>query len=166
MKDYNDFMGGVDHHDQLRATYGMDRRSKKWWHRLFWGMLEMVFVNSYVIYQDLNGNIPLLEYRRLLVQGLQAKKELPTPTRGLFLKKTVKKPVNKKRRGKYWSVSSETRFGNRGIHWPKFSTERGRCEVCSMEKIQSRPHSKCSHCGNFLCCNEKKNCFFKFHCVP
>lgn len=29
VKDYNNYMGGVDHADQLRITYGVDRRSKK-----------------------------------------------------------------------------------------------------------------------------------------
>lgn len=28
IKDYNSFMGGVDHADQLRSAYGIDRRSK------------------------------------------------------------------------------------------------------------------------------------------
>jgi len=48
-------MGGEDHADQLRVTYGVDRRSKKWWHRLFWGMIVILFVNAYIIYKDLNG---------------------------------------------------------------------------------------------------------------
>ena len=32
---YNMFMGGVDRTDQLRKTYGFDRKSKCFWLRLF-----------------------------------------------------------------------------------------------------------------------------------
>lgn len=35
VKDYNDYMGGVDMHDMLRQKYGISRKSKKWWHRIF-----------------------------------------------------------------------------------------------------------------------------------
>lgn len=164
IKDYNNFMGGVDHADQLRVTYGVDRRSKKWWHRLFWGMIDILFVNAYIIYKDLNGPMTLLEFRRIVVQGLINKKEHPTPVRGLFQRKPKenKGHINK-RRGKNWSVPNDVRFGNRGVHWIKYVDERGRCEVCSMSQIQSRPRSKCTHCGIFLCSNEKKNCFNIFH---
>ncbi|KAF2350776.1 PiggyBac transposable element-derived protein [Trinorchestia longiramus] len=33
--DYNKHMGGVDKHDMMKQLYGSDRKSKKWWHRLF-----------------------------------------------------------------------------------------------------------------------------------
>jgi len=33
--DYNQYMGFVDKADQLRTTYTLDRKSKKWWHRIF-----------------------------------------------------------------------------------------------------------------------------------
>lgn len=133
IKDYNNYMGGVDHADQLRVTYGVDRRSKKWWHRLFWGMIDILFVNAYIIYKDLNGPMTLLEFRRIVVQGLINKKEQPTPVRGIFQRKPKenKGQINK-RRGKKCSVPNDVRFGNRGIHWIKYVDERGRCEVCSM----------------------------------
>ncbi len=33
IKDYNTFMGGVDKADMLCSIYGINRKSKKWWHR-------------------------------------------------------------------------------------------------------------------------------------
>ncbi|KAF8789066.1 Chimeric ERCC6-PGBD3 protein like [Argiope bruennichi] len=35
VKEYNEQMGGVDKADMLRSLYDRDRKSKKWWHRLF-----------------------------------------------------------------------------------------------------------------------------------
>ncbi|KAJ8963998.1 hypothetical protein NQ314_005210 [Rhamnusium bicolor] len=49
VKDYNTYMGGVDYHDQLRQCYGIDRRSRKWWHRIFWGCIEIAFVFNMVL---------------------------------------------------------------------------------------------------------------------
>lgn len=101
-----------------------------------------------------------MKFRRIVVQGLINKKELPTPVRGLFQKKMKEnKSANNKRRGEKWSVPNDVRFGNRGVHWTKYVDERGRCEVCSMNKIQSKPRSKCTHCNVYLCSNEKKKLF-------
>lgn len=35
VKDYNKHMGHVDKADMLKKCYEIDRRSKKWWHRIF-----------------------------------------------------------------------------------------------------------------------------------
>lgn len=75
---------------------------------------------------------------------------------------TAKAGPSKRRKSEY-STIKDVRLGNRGIHWPTFVENRGRCEVCSLKKIQSKPHSKCSHCNVFLCVNEKKNCFAEYH---
>lgn len=50
VKDYNVYMGGVDTADRLRALYCVDRKSPKWWHRIFWGVLDIAFVNAYVVH--------------------------------------------------------------------------------------------------------------------
>lgn len=163
VRDYNNFMGGVDHADRLRAVYGLDRRSKKWWQRIFWGLIDMAFVNSYVIFSDIREKIPLLEYRRGIALGLMAQQKCKTVKRRS--QDVPHQPQCKKRRGVSYSVSADVRLGNRGAHWIKFTDRRGRCEVCSVNKVQSRPHSVCSLCNVFLCCNEKKNCFSIYHGV-
>lgn len=167
--DYNRYMGGVDYAYRLRAVYGVNRKSKKWWHRIFWGVLDIMFVNAFVVYKERHETIPLLEFRRLVVQGLFAQKEVPTPSRQyLFQKRQIpeEKKESKKGRGKQYTVLKDVRLTNRGIHWPKFVGSRGRCEVCSLTyQMQSRPYSKCTTCNVFLCCNDKKNCFAEYHVI-
>ena len=70
IKDYNENMGEVDKHDMLRQLYGTNRKSVKWWHRLFFGLLDMSIVNAFVVYKENHGSLPLLEFRRELAQGL------------------------------------------------------------------------------------------------
>uniref|UniRef100_A0A0B6ZX71 PiggyBac transposable element-derived protein domain-containing protein n=1 Tax=Arion vulgaris TaxID=1028688 RepID=A0A0B6ZX71_9EUPU len=160
--DYNYSMGGVDKADMLRSLYDPDRKSKKWWHRLFFAMIEMAYVNAFVIYKEIHHESTLLEFRRNLAMGLIAQGKIPVKKKGRpSISTTPEQP--KKRRKNNFSVSKDIRRQNLGAHWPTFVQERGRCEMCSTKKIQSKPHSKCSFCNVFLCCNEKKNCFYEYH---
>ena len=47
---YNHFMNGVDRHDQLTSYYGFSHRSKKWWKRGFFHLIEMAIVNAHILY--------------------------------------------------------------------------------------------------------------------
>lgn len=47
---YNKFMGGVDRFDQLLERYAMGR-SIKWWHRIFYYLLDLAVVNSFVLWR-------------------------------------------------------------------------------------------------------------------
>ena len=82
VQDYNKSMGGVDKADMLRAMYDRDRRSKKWWHRLFFALLEITLVNSFVIYQELHGKLPLLQFKRQVTRGLLTNGTMPAKKRG------------------------------------------------------------------------------------
>ena len=67
VKDYNSYMGGVDKDAQLRVLYCIDRKSPKWWHRLFWGLLDIAFVNSYVIHGLIMEQTTVKDFRRSLL---------------------------------------------------------------------------------------------------
>lgn len=63
-----------------------------------------------------------------------SEKEVLAPSQGhLFQKRKNSEDIHgpNKRRGKKYTVSKDVRLNNRGIHWPKFTGSRGRCEVCS-----------------------------------
>lgn len=160
VSDYVQHMGGVDRGDRLRGVYGLSRQATKWWHRLFFGIMEMAFINSYVIYCNVVEKITLLEYRRQVTLGLLIVHSNTSRKRSSSF---VKPCIPKKRRKFNSSVPDSVRFGNLGVHWPIFTKQRARCEMCSSKAVQSRPSSKCNTCGIFLCCNSNKNCFKEFH---
>ncbi|XP_016655726.1 piggyBac transposable element-derived protein 3-like [Acyrthosiphon pisum] len=163
IKDYNKYMGGVDHADRLRALYNVDRKSKKWWLRIFWGLLDITFVNAYVIYCQMFEKTDVFDFRRSVALGLMTARNTPS-RKSISLKRSAPQtPSN--RRKKTLSNSKDVRLGNRGIHWPSFGIKRGRCELCSVRGVESRPLSSCNHCRVFLCCNERKNCFVEYHQV-
>jgi len=70
VSDYNKYMSGVDLAIRLRALYNIDKKSPRWCRRLFFGLLDIMFVNSYVVYYTLFEKIPVLEHRIAIVQGL------------------------------------------------------------------------------------------------
>ena len=49
VKLYNQHMGGVDLADTRRKTYSCSCHSKKWWHRLFYYLVDVSVVNAYIL---------------------------------------------------------------------------------------------------------------------
>ena len=160
VKDYNSYMGGVDKADILFSIYGVGRKSKKWWHRIFFCLVSRTLNNAYVVYKKLIAPpIRSLEFHRNIAQSLITLSKQPKIGRPLS------KPshgLTKKRRKVSYSVPDSIRLQNIGAHDVIYKSERRRCKVCSKRSIQSRPHSKCYMCNVFLCCNEKI-CSKKFH---
>lgn len=74
VKDYNALMGCVDKADQLKEVYAIDRRSKKWWSRIFFHFLDTTIVNAYVIYslniKGLGKALSLKAFRLSIVRAL------------------------------------------------------------------------------------------------
>ena len=52
VKDYNKNMGAIDRNDQPKKTYVIDRKSKKWWMRIFFHLLDICRLNSFIMYQQ------------------------------------------------------------------------------------------------------------------
>ncbi|KAK9729117.1 Transposase IS4 [Popillia japonica] len=50
--DYNSYMGGVDHFDQLHATYTVTWKSQRWWMKIFFYLLDAAIANSYRLYKE------------------------------------------------------------------------------------------------------------------
>lgn len=71
--DYNSNMGYVDKFDHLKSMYEVDRKSKKWWHRIFFHFIDVTTVNAYIVYKDLEDETPpkmkLKDFRRDIIIG-------------------------------------------------------------------------------------------------
>ena len=161
VKDYNMYMGGVDKANMFCSIYGTSRKSKKWLHRIFFGLIDRAICNAYVVFKKLDDEkCTSLQFRRSVAQSLLTIARPPKVGRPLS---SPAVPSVSKRRKSNYSVPASIRKENRGVHWPIYKKNRGRCEVCSNKKIESRPHFQCSACNVFLCINDKKNCFVEYH---
>ena len=58
-------MRGVDKADLFCVVHGLNRNSKKWWHRIFFGIIDRTLVNAYIAYCKLEGGkVTTLDFRR------------------------------------------------------------------------------------------------------
>ena len=65
VKNYNNYMGGVDQHNWHLENYRIKVRSKKWYWCLFTRILDMAILNSCLLYSRINKNkLTSIEHRR------------------------------------------------------------------------------------------------------
>ena len=48
---YNKHMGGVDQSDQLGQYYSFSRKSRIWWHKLFFHMVNLAITNAFILHR-------------------------------------------------------------------------------------------------------------------
>lgn len=53
---YNCYMNGVDKCDQMLSSYSIQRKTQKWWKKLFFRLVELSIINSMVLYTTLFPN--------------------------------------------------------------------------------------------------------------
>ena len=73
MKDYNKHMGYVDKADMLKSFYEIDRKCRKWWHRIFWHFVDVTVTNAFLAYSlrgDGGAQLTLKNFRLAVVDGL------------------------------------------------------------------------------------------------
>lgn len=168
LPDYQAHMRGVDRGDQLISYYNIGRRSKKWWKRVFYYILECALLNSFV----LDGYVWPADHARLgraKRDILEFRLELANELIGSF--------SSRKRPGRQLS-SEHAQMGRMNWtlgHWPEPVERKSDCVVCAgiivrkkLPRSGNRHESRtqCSHCKVHLCVAPGRNCFKKYHtCV-
>ena len=152
IRDYNSNMNCVDKFDQMKAVYEIDRKSHKWWHRIFFYFLDASTVNAFIIAKEIMPyRMSMKSFRLELVDGLVA----PTCIE------------NRKSKGPSFKIQKhkpqtpiEIRKSE-SSHQPGRGTRR-RCVLCSTKTKPIRTDWECNVCQVSLCLG-KKNCFQNYH---
>uniref|UniRef100_A0A3P8SS87 PiggyBac transposable element-derived protein domain-containing protein n=1 Tax=Amphiprion percula TaxID=161767 RepID=A0A3P8SS87_AMPPE len=165
---YNKFVGGVDALDALIAQYRIHIRSKKYYHRLFFHFVDMVIVNSWLLYRRDCESLcvprklqkDLLAFRisiarALCMQGKDLSRKRGPPS--LDVEREFEK---KKHRGPAKAIPTQEVRSDAVGHWPVVERERQRCKH---PKCKGQTVFKCSKCNVHLCLNKNHNCFREFH---
>ncbi|KAB0804596.1 hypothetical protein PPYR_01566 [Photinus pyralis] len=157
LTDYNAHMNAVDKFDQKKSSYEIDRKSRKWWHRIFFYFVDACIVNSYIIYEKLGlPKMTLKNFRRKVVEHLVCETLTHTNT-----KKRRSNPVVAAIREHKPYVPDNIRQ-REAAHLPIRSSRR-RCGHCSTKSKQVRTKWMCTMCKVPLCLKDDKNCFIPFH---
>lgn len=71
---YNKYMGAVDRCDQMVAYGSFERRTLKWWKKVFFHIIGLAVVNSYLLYKmrTQNAVLPRIFRRELVMQIMEA----------------------------------------------------------------------------------------------
>lgn len=157
VRDYNRYMGFVDKSDMLKSCYELDRKSKKWWHRIFFHFVDLTLVNSFIIFKNLTtgADISLKDFKIAVATGLiGAKPQMPKLGR-----RSLDKPSASNRFKKQIPLEIRT---DKASHMPQHGS-KVRCTHCSTKAVPHRTRWHCTACNVGLCLSEKKNCFIPFH---
>lgn len=143
--EYNRHMGYVDKADMMKSSYEIDRKSRKWWHRIFFHFCDVAVINSYILFSSMADEKSLT--------SKQFRFHLSTHLIGSE-KNFLNKPANFKK------FVGMHRFG--ANHLPIYGKSR-RCAQCSTKAEPHRTKWACSSCNVALCLQQSKNCFIKYH---
>ena len=159
--DYIKYMRGVDRGDQLIELYNAGRRSKKWWKRLFFHLLECYILNAHVIYKSVLATRASTKIYDLLQFRMELAKQLIDG----------KSFRHRRSRGSLTS-EKEDRLDSSLYHLPEVAESSLQCVVCtkvggtkklSRSEYHHRTNIVCTHCRMHLCIHKDRNCFQKYH---
>ena len=155
-------MNAVDRSDQILATNNVLRKCLRWWKTLFFHLIDIAVVNSFILFREHQAQFPdnpalrrtadysLAHFREEIVRGIC---DLPEYSE----QPPVRTPVGKK-------VDPEE---FESVHIPVFVEGKKNCVVCyKTEQVQRQVYSTCSapSCeGKHMHVTKERNCFQIFH---
>ncbi|KAM4550617.1 piggyBac transposable element-derived protein 2-like isoform 1-T1 [Fundulus diaphanus] len=166
---HNKFVAGVDALDALITSHRIQIRSKKYYQRLFFHFVDVVIVNSWLLYRrDCESlDVPrknqkdFLTFRISIAQALCLQgKDLSSKKRGWLFFDVESEFEKKKRRGPAKAIPTPKVRSDAVGHWPVVESGRQRCKL---PNCKGQTVFKCSKCNVHLCLKKSKNCFVEFH---
>lgn len=165
---YNKHMGGVDLLDSLLGLYRIRIRSRQWYKRIFYHMIDMCIVNSWLLWRRNNDDMYMALYDFKLVisehyrkAGKVITKKRGRPSASPTCEEYPAPPRTKARKtpARIQVMPLISVRSDRIDHFPIHVAYRQLCQ----NKCEFRSYTKCEKCNVFLCLNEKRNCFKEFH---
>jgi len=141
--DYNRHMGHADNLDRLANSYTASRRTWKWTKQLFFHLLDLAIVNSYILLSSCGGKkISHRDFRLTLIREMLALSgHGPRPSM----------PVGR-------PAPASTNIGrldtSHNKHWPGRNSKQRHCCVCSARGVTRTVLFKCAKCDMALCVDQ------------
>lgn len=97
---YNDYMGGVNLLDSMLGYYRIQIRSKKWYMKIFFHLLDLAYVNSWLLWRRNNPDyMPLVDFKVAVGDALCIAGKVTSKKRGRPSNEVQKQLENKMRKG-------------------------------------------------------------------
>jgi hypothetical protein len=142
-------MGYVDKADRMTNSYSISRRTWKWTNKLFFHLLVLTILNSFILLSSCGAKLSQRDFRLALVRNMleHAARGPPQPQRPMGRPPVLSATI------------SRLNEANRH-HWPMSSAQRMLCHVCSARGVKRKIKTKCMKCAVGLCI---LRCFVDYH---
>ena len=164
---YNCYMNAVDRSDQILATNNVLRKCMRWWKTLFFHLIDIAIVNSFILFREHQVQFPdvkelerpadysLASYREELVRQICGFEEYQDPPKPSCTRPPTPTPPPPP--GEFETVHIPVVHGDL----------RRNCVVCyKRDGSERRVNTSCSapQCkGSFMHITTERNCFREFH---
>jgi hypothetical protein len=138
---YNRHMGYVDISDRMASSYSMYRRKLKWNTKLFFHLLDLTVLNSWILLSSCGAHYALRDFRLLLVRNLieEAGRSHYRSTPSMFGRPSA-------------AAANVMRLDTRhNQHWPAKHKNNIRCRICSERAQRKTTIYKFAKCDVGLC---------------
>ena len=159
---YNRYMNAVDRSDQILATHNVQRKCLRWWKAIFFHLIDLAVVNSFILFKEQQMRCPDIEQlKRPPRYDLQSFRE--ELVRNICdLPPRDQPPVHS-----YVPTQPPPPGRFDAEHCPIFLDVKKNCVVCSKgETGRKRVYTSCSapQChGKHMHMTSNKNCWQIFH---
>lgn len=165
---YNSYMGGVDLLDSMLDYYRISLKSRKYYMKIFYHMIDLCVMNAWLLYRrvypDTDTYILLLDFK-LLISEVLCEILKPSPRRKgrLLLPENRTESlydIKRRRKGSCSELPAEEIRLDGMDHLPIQQANRIHCKYPT---CKSKTMVSCIKCMIPLCFNQERNCFLLFH---
>lgn len=177
---YNQHMGGVDLLDSMLGYYRIHLRSRQWYKRIFFHMVDMCLVNTWLLWRRINSNqyMTLFDFKLTVSEHLRKVGKAPMPHKRERRSSILRTPASsrggtpmslpnsptptkkpRKTPARYQDIALDSVQSDGINHFPIWKKNRQLCQYCS----KYRSFTQYEKCKTYLCYNDKRNCYKQFH---
>ena len=159
-------MGGVDLLDSHLGRFCIRLKSKKWYFRIFYHLLDLAVINSRILYKEVllkkAPNAKLLNQKHFRIEVAQCLCSMGKngQKRGRPSREIQQQLEKRKKKCPRAVVPPKDLRQDLTDHWPHWNTKRNRCKFPGCSGFT---YVSCLKCSVFLCFNKDKNCYTNFH---
>ena len=127
-------MSGIDRQDQMMAYYPCERKTLRWYKKLFVHTIQLMLVNSLKFYNRYSGakTMSLFDFRLSVINSLLPESTpLMVNSRASAGLHTISKITEKQADGRRTSAKCVVSVQKRRNEWTSYSTASGLCMECS-----------------------------------
>ena len=143
-------MGYVDNSDRMANSYSMCRHTFKWTTKLFFHLLDLRVLNSWILLSSCRAKYIHRDFRLLLLRNL-------IEVAGKSQDRPIPRLVGRPSAAATNVLRLESRLNQQ---WPAKSSTNPRCRVCSSRDQRKRTVYMCARCDVGLCVVP---CFAEYH---